>query len=121
MLEPDIDHFRAKLPALSDASLSVVERMEVAIRLVYDPEIPINIFDLGLIYGLEYAVDEQVATVVMTLTSPNCPAADEIMGNVQMMVKQIPEVQTIRIKLTWDPPWTFAQLSEAAQLDLGFI
>lgn len=91
-----------------------------AISTVYDPEIPVNIFELGLIYGV--GVDEgKNVTVVMTLTTPNCPAAQSLPAEVQTKVSEIPEVSSAKIHLTFDPPWEMSKMSEAAKLELGFF
>ena len=91
-----------------------------AIRKVFDPEIPVNIYDLGLVY--EVAVtDAGVVDVTMTLTSPNCPEAEQIPLDVQERVEAVEGVTRANVEIVWDPPWTPDKMSEAAQLELGMI
>lgn len=92
----------------------------VALHCVYDPEIPINIYELGLIYELQ--VDEEgFVDVIMTLTSPACPVAGQMPGMVKSAVEQVPGVQAAEVELTWDPPWSSERISEAGKLQLGLI
>jgi FeS assembly SUF system protein len=91
-----------------------------AIRKVYDPEIPVNIYELGLIYGIEIAPDGEV-TVRMTLTAPNCPVAHILPEQVRARVASIPGVRDATVELIFDPPWDRSRMSEAAQLELGLI
>ena len=90
-----------------------------AIRRVYDPEIPVNIYDLGLIYDV--AIDEQTKRVVvtMTLTTPNCPEADAIPGRVRQQIELLPEVQGAEVEMTWDPPWDKSRMSDEVKIMLG--
>lgn len=87
---------------------------------IYDPEIPVNIYDLGLIYEINLD-DEQIANITMTLTSPNCPAADMILDDINTGLKKIDGVKDVKINLTFDPPWDKSMLSEEARLELGFM
>ena len=90
------------------------------LRTIYDPEIPVNIYDLGLIY--EVKVDDTDAVYVkMTLTAPACPVAGSLPGEVEQKVEAIPEVRTANVELVWDPPWSKDMMSEGAMLDLGFL
>ncbi len=90
------------------------------LKTIFDPEIPVNIYDLGLIY--EVAVDENgKARVVMTLTSPNCPVAESMPEEVYDKVKEVEGVTECELNLTFDPPWTKDMLSEEALLELGFL
>lgn len=91
-----------------------------AIKTVYDPEIPVNIYDLGLIYEINVFPINNVY-IQMTLTSPACPAAGEIPGNVERAVKGIEGVNEVNVELTFDPPYTQDMMSEAAKLELGFM
>ncbi|MGG7565351.1 SUF system Fe-S cluster assembly protein [Rhodovulum sp. DZ06] len=95
---------------------SVVE----AIRTVHDPEIPVNIYDLGLIYRIEINADSDV-DVDMTLTAPGCPVAGEMPGWIVDAVEPIPGVRTVNVNLVWEPPWGMDMLSDEAKLELGFI
>ncbi|HEY7679219.1 MAG TPA: SUF system Fe-S cluster assembly protein [Terriglobia bacterium] len=91
-----------------------------ALRTIYDPEIPVNIHELGLIYDLK--VDEAGNVVVqMTLTAPSCPEAASIPGRVEAAVREVPGVKDVKVELVWEPPWTPARMSEAAKLQLGFL
>ncbi len=88
-----------------------------ALRTCYDPEIPVNIYDLGLIYGLD--VNDGAVAVRMTLTAPNCPVAGSLPGEVERKVRGVPGVTEAKVELVWDPPWSPAKLSPAAKLQLG--
>ncbi len=91
-----------------------------ALRQVYDPEIPVNIYELGLIYGIEIAADRSVK-ILMTLTSPGCPVAGSLPGEVERRVEAIEEVKDAEVVLVWEPPWDKSKMSEAAQLQLGLF
>ena len=88
------------------------------LRSCYDPEIPVNIHEMGLIYDVKVAADGGVL-VVMTLTSPSCPAAQSLPKEVESKVKGIPGVTAVAVKVVWDPPWNPSMMSEAAKLELG--
>jgi FeS assembly SUF system protein len=91
-----------------------------ALKCVYDPEIPVDIYELGLIYDLE--VDEDgFVDVVMTLTTPACPVAGQMPGMVKAAVEQVTGVKAAEVELTWEPPWDQGRMSEAAKLQLGFF
>ena len=93
-----------------------------AIRTVYDPEIPINIYDLGLIYRLDVSEDEKAIDIDMTLTSPGCPVAGVLPGQVEHAVRgALPEVEDVKVNLVWFPQWDKEMLSEAARLELGLF
>ena len=97
----------------------LIKSIVKALRSVHDPEIPVNIYDLGLIYDLE--VDEQgVAQVRMTLTAPNCPMADVILAQVLEKVKLVEGVVDANVELVWEPTWEVSMMSEAAKLELEF-
>lgn len=91
-----------------------------AIKTVYDPEIPVNIFDLGLIYDIKIFPVNNV-NIIMTLTSPSCPSAGEIPGSVETVVRAIEGVNDVIVDLTFDPPYHQDMMSEAAKLELGFL
>ncbi|SFJ22192.1 SUF system Fe-S cluster assembly protein [Albimonas pacifica] len=95
---------------------SVVE----SIRTVYDPEIPVNIYDLGLIYRIAIDAENNVA-IDMTLTAPGCPVAGEMPGWVADAVEPIAGVKTVDVTMVWDPPWGMDMLSDEAKLELGFM
>ncbi len=96
------------------------DQVEETLRTVYDPEIPVNIFDLGLVYKIEIAEEGKVL-VIMTLTAPGCPVAGSIMEEVNNKVSAIPGVSSADVRLTFDPPWTKDMMSEEAKLELGFL
>jgi len=103
-------------PATED---ELVERVIEALKTVYDPEIPVNIYDLGLIYKVE--INGTFADVDMTLTAPGCPVAATFPGMVERTVALVPGIDGAAVELVWDPPWTQELISEAARLELGLI
>ena len=94
----------------------VVEMMQT----VYDPEIPVNIYELGMVYDIQID-DEANATVTMTLTSPACPVAGSLPGEVEWRLGTVEGVKSARVDLVWEPPWTPERMSEAAKLQLGMM
>ncbi len=99
---------------------AVEEHVVEALRTVYDPEIPVNIYELGLIYGL--AIDSLGhATIQMTLTSPNCPVAGSLPGEVQQKVESVAGISGATVELVWDPAWNPSMMTEAARLELGMF
>lgn len=96
------------------------ERVIDAIRQIYDPEIPVNIYDLGLIYQVRLDPDDSVY-VKMTLTAPNCPVADILPGQVESVLQYTEGVTDARVDLTFDPPFTIEMMSDEAKLELGFL
>jgi len=98
--------------------MSLKDQVVAAMRKVYDPEMPVNIYELGLIYGVEVS-DEGNVAIQMTLTAPNCPVAGTLPGEVEKAVRAVPGVHDVKLELTFDPPWTKARMSEAAKLELG--
>ena len=105
-------------PSTTDHPLydSVVE----GCRSVYDPEIPVNIYDLGLVYTIEIGAEADVR-IAMTLTAPGCPVAGEMPGWVAEAVEPLPGVRTVEVELVWDPPWGMEMMSDEARLELGFM
>ena len=99
---------------------SLEQRVVEAVKLVYDPEIPVNIYEVGLIYDVDADADGNVA-IRMTLTSPMCPVAESLPVEVQDRVKAIPGVASVKVDIVWDPPWGPEMMSEAARLDLGML
>lgn len=91
-----------------------------ALREIYDPEIPVNIYDLGLIYGVDVSPDADVM-VTMTLTTPHCPVAESMPGEVELRVSSVPGVRDAEVNLVWDPPWDPAKMSDEARLELGML
>lgn len=106
---PEIDH-----------SAPLVERIIANLRHIYDPEMPLNIYDLGLIYGIELD-DFNNVTITMTLTAPNCPAADFILEEVRTKTAAFDDVNKVTVNLVWDPPWTRDSMSDEAKLELGLL
>jgi FeS assembly SUF system protein len=96
------------------------EAVAEACRTVYDPEIPVNIYDLGLIYTLEINAENEV-TIVMTLTAPGCPVAGEMPGWVAAAVEPVAGVKSVEVQMTFDPPWGMEMMSDEARLELGFM
>ena len=90
------------------------------LRTIYDPEIPVNIHEIGLIYATEVDAENNVA-ITMTLTSPMCPVAESLPVEVQEKVERIPGVKSVKVDIVWDPPWSPEMMSEAARLQLGFL
>ena len=98
--------------------MTLKDQVIAALRKVYDPEMPVNIYELGLIY--DCTVDSQgMVALRMTLTAPNCPVAGTLPGDVERAVRAVPGVTGVKLELVFDPPWTKARMSEAAKLALG--
>lgn len=91
-----------------------------ALKEIFDPEIPVNIYDLGLIYGVDVTADGQAA-VTMTLTTPHCPVAESMPGEVEMRVAAVPGIAFADVNLVWDPPWDPQKMSDDAKLELGML
>ena len=91
-----------------------------ALREIFDPEIPVNIYDLGLIYGVEVD-DNRDATVTMTLTTPHCPVAETMPGEVEMRVMSVPGIRDAEVVLVWEPAWGPHKMSDEARLELGML
>ena len=89
------------------------------IKKIYDPEIPVNIYELGLIYKIEFDEINKKADIEMTLTSPNCPVAESLPNNVKENVLKVEGIDEVDLKLVWNPPWTKDMMSEAAKLELN--
>jgi FeS assembly SUF system protein len=113
-----IDHIKRSSEA-TNVSDAIKQQVIAAIQTVYDPEIPINIWEVGLIYEVNVS-DDGAAHVLMTLTSPNCPVAESLPSEVKDVVAAVDGVTSSEVEITWDPPWNEEMLSEAAQLELGF-
>ncbi len=94
------------------------EKIINEIKKIYDPEIPVNIFELGLIYNIE-VIGKNKVLIEMTLTSPNCPVAESLPNSVKENILKIDGVEDVELKLVWDPPWTKEKMSEAAKLELN--
>jgi FeS assembly SUF system protein len=105
---------------MSNEFLQTEEAIVAVLKTVYDPEIPVNIYDLGLIYSVE-TDDEKNVRIDMTLTAPNCPAADYIMEDVRMKVESVKGVANVEVNLVFEPEWSKDMMSEEARLELGFL
>lgn len=100
--------------------LQTEEAIVAMLKTVYDPEIPVNIYDLGLVYKVDVDDDKNVR-IDMTLTAPNCPAADFILEDVRMKVESIADVKSVEVNLVFEPEWNKDMMSEEAKLELGFL
>jgi len=99
---------------------SIYDGVIAALKDIFDPEIPVNIYDLGLIYGVD--VDPAGGVIVtMTLTTPHCPVAESMPGEVELRVSAVPGVRDCEVNLVWDPPWDPAKMSDEARLELGML
>ena len=98
--------------------ISIKEKVIEEIKKIFDPEIPVNIYELGLIYKIEVTENNKV-NVDMTLTSPNCPVAESLPNDVKESIKKIEGVSDVKLNLVWEPPWTQEKMSEAAKLELN--
>jgi FeS assembly SUF system protein len=98
--------------------MNLKDQVVAALKKVFDPEMPVNIYELGLIYDIALDAAGNVA-IRMTLTAPNCPVAGILPGNVEQAVRAVPGVNDVKLELTFDPPWTKDRMSEAAKLALG--
>ena len=99
---------------------AIRDRVIAQLKTVFDPEIPVNIYELGLIYKVDVAADG-ATQVAMTLTTPMCPAAEELPPEVETKARGVPGVTSVQLDLVWDPPWSPDMMSDAAKLDLGMI
>jgi FeS assembly SUF system protein len=99
---------------------ALYESVVDALREIFDPEIPVNIYDLGLIYGVDVNPEADVV-VTMTLTTPHCPVAESMPAEVELRVSSVPGVRDAEVNLVWDPPWDPAKMSDEARLELGML
>ena len=100
--------------------LRIEQDIVSTLKNIYDPEIPVNVYDLGLVYDIDYTPDG-AANIRMTLTAPNCPMADMMVEDVKLQVAKIPGVKEVNVELVFDPPWDKEMMSEEVKLELGFI
>ena len=117
-----LEGFLAAKPAVVDphgVGGDLDEAVVNALKDIYDPEIPVNIYDLGLIYNVE--IDEGHAVVTMTLTTPHCPVAESMPAEVELRVGAVPGVGDAEVNLVWDPPWSPANMADEARLELGML
>jgi FeS assembly SUF system protein len=117
-----LEGFLAQKPAEpSDADPNqLYEAVIDALKDIYDPEIPVNIYDLGLIYDVEITPDHH-ARVKMTLTTPHCPVAESMPGEVELRIGAVPGIGDAEVELVWDPPWDPQKMSDEAKLELGML
>ena len=99
----------------------ITQRAIDMLKTVYDPEIPVNVYDLGLIYKIDYEVEAEVLHVDMTLTAPNCPAADFIFEDVRQKLVSIEGPKSVDLQLVFEPIWNYEMMSEEAKLELGYL
>ena len=107
----------SRLPPRSDLENQIIEML----KGVFDPEIPVNIYDLGLIYGLKVDTARGTVHIRMTLTAPACPVAQSFPETVADMVRLVPGIKDVMVEMVWDPPWSKRMMSEAARLELGML
>ena len=118
-----LDGFLSQKPqetAPGEPGGALYENVIDALKEIYDPEIPVNIYDLGLIYGVDVTDDGDVA-IVMTLTTPHCPVAESMPGEVELRVSAVPGVRDAQVEITWTPPWDPSKMSDEARLELGML
>lgn len=105
----------------TDKALQITQKAIEMLRTVYDPEIPVNIYDLGLIYKIDFTPDDETLHVDMTLTAPSCPAADFILEDVRQKLLSIEGQKAVDLRLVFEPEWSQDMMSEEAKLELGFL
>lgn len=110
-----------KVEASAEEELKVTEKTIEMLRTVFDPEIPVNVYDLGLIYKIDYDLADKTLRVDMTLTAPGCPAADFIMEDVRQKLLSVEGPEKVDLRLVFEPVWTQDMMSEEAKLELGFL
>ena len=118
-----LDGFLAQKPvgdAPHQPGGALYEAVVDALKEIYDPEIPVNIYELGLIYGVE-VTDAGAAAITMTLTTPHCPVAESMPGEVEMRVCAVPGIAYCDVNLVWDPPWDPSKMTDEARLELGML
>ena len=118
-----LEGFLAQKPPVAHAGEpggDLYESVVEALKEIYDPEIPVNIYDLGLIYGVDVTGDGD-AKVTMTLTTPHCPVAESMPGEVELRVGSVPGVRDAEVLLVWDPPWGPDKMTDEARLELGML
>jgi FeS assembly SUF system protein len=104
----------------NDTKLKIEEKIVDMLKTVYDPEIPVNVYDLGLIYKIDLQDSEEVV-IDMTLTAPNCPAADFIMEDIRQKIESVDGITSAQINLVFEPEWDKDMMTEEAKLELGFL
>lgn len=107
-------------PGAGEPGGPLYEAVIDALKEIYDPEIPVNLYDLGLIYGVDITANGHAA-ITMTLTTPHCPVAESMPGEVELRVSAVPGIATADVNLVWDPPWDPQKMSDEAKLELGML
>ncbi len=102
---------------MNEECTKLMDKIVEKLKTVYDPEIPVDIYELGLIYDVR--IDQKKVTLDMTLTSPHCPVAETLPMQVKRTVEEISELEDVEVKIVWEPPWDKTKMSEAARLELG--
>jgi len=102
---------------MNENNTKLMDKIVEKLKTVYDPEIPVDIYELGLIYDVR--IDQKKATLDMTLTSPHCPVAETLPMQVKRTVEEISDLDEVEVKIVWEPPWDKTKMSEAARLELG--
>ena len=102
---------------MNEQETKLMDQIVEKLKTVYDPEIPVDIYELGLIYDVK--LDGKKVSLDMTLTSPHCPVAETLPMQVRRTVEEIPELEEVEVKIVWEPPWDKSKMSEAARLELG--
>ena len=118
-----LDGFLAQKPQAENPAApggALYESVIEALKSIFDPEIPVNIYDLGLIYGVDVTEDGDVA-ITMTLTTPHCPVAESMPGEVELRAGTVPGVRDAQVNLVWDPPWDPSKMTDEARLELGML
>ena len=110
---------KPSVPAPSEPEGDLYEAVIAALKEIYDPEIPVNIYDLGLIYNVE--INDGHAVVSMTLTTPHCPVAESMPGEVELRVGAVPGIGDAEVNLVWEPAWSPANMTDEARLELGML
>lgn len=105
----------------SGEELAIIEKTVEMLKTVFDPEIPVNIYDLGLVYKIDYTADDKTLHVDMTLTAPSCPAADFILEDVRQKLMSVKGPEKVDLRLVFEPEWNQDMMSEEAKLELGFL
>jgi FeS assembly SUF system protein len=116
-MDTDTEPARAESPG-DPQTLTLTDDIVAALKSVYDPEIPADIYELGLIYRIDIA-DDRTVTVDMTLTTPNCPSAQELPGMVENAVASVPGVGPVTVRVVWEPPWDPSRMSDEARVALN--
>jgi FeS assembly SUF system protein len=118
---PKTDDDRTKECTMESINQTIIESQVIeALHTCFDPEIPVNIYEMGLIYDIKVSAEGAVA-IQMTLTSPHCPAAQSLPAEVEAKARAVPGVTDVKIDVVWDPPWDMSKMSEAARLQLGMM